>query len=131
MLTAIRHFTTRGIMWPILHINHNNFISEISSWSINITQRQLTTSPTNFFFGINLYPSPSENNQSLANDFSTFFCDKITKVMEALEPTSPDQIDTLYIKLEFQTELWLDVFKEVTLDYVVNLIKSIQTNHVN
>ena len=44
--------------------------------------------------------------------------------MEALEPTSPDQIDTSYIESEFQTELQLDAFKEVTSDYVVNLIKS-------
>ena len=46
--------------------------------------------------------------------------------MEALELTSPDEIDTSYIETEFQTELWLDTFKEVTSDYVVNLIKSSQ-----
>ena len=48
----------------------------------------------------------------------------VTKSPRLLEPTSPDQIDTLYIESEFQTELQLDVFKEVASDYVVNLIKS-------
>ena len=44
--------------------------------------------------------------------------------MKSLEPTSSDQTDTSYIESEFQTELQLDAFKEVTSDYVVNLIKS-------
>ena len=44
--------------------------------------------------------------------------------MKALEPTSPDQIDTSYIELEFKTELRLDAFKNVTSDYMVNLIES-------
>ena len=44
--------------------------------------------------------------------------------MEALEPTFRDKIDTSYIESEFQTELQLDAFEEVTSDCVVNLIKS-------
>ena len=70
-------------------------------------------------------PLPSSvNDQSLANDFSTFFCDKITKIMKALEQTSPEQIDTSYIETVFQIDLWLDSFKKVTSGYVFNLMKS-------
>ena len=44
--------------------------------------------------------------------------------MEALDLASPDQIDISNMESEFQTELRLDAFKEVTSDYVVDLIKS-------
>ena len=89
---AIRHFITRGIMWPILYVKHNKFMEHKydTKATYNLANKLL-------FWNEALALPSSVNNLSLANDISTFFCDKITKIMKALEPTSPDQIDTSYI----------------------------------
>ena len=123
MLTTIRHFTTWGVMWPILYVNHNKPISVIVHGTEIWHKGNLQPSQKLLFWNEALPLSPSVKHQSLANDFSVFFCDKIINIMEALEPTSPDQID-ICTELEFQTELLLDALKEVTSDYMVNCIKS-------
>ena len=69
-------------------------------------------------------PIPATDNiKELAQEFGNFFDAKITKIMNALAPTTPDQISSDYIECDFQTKYRLSSFRVPSLDELTTIIK--------
>ena len=73
-------------------------------------------------------PLPATDNiKELAQEFGNFFDAKITKIMNALAPTAPDQISSDYIECDFQTKYRLSSFRVPSLDELTTIIKKTAT----
>ena len=65
---------------------------------------------------------PYENPDSLAQEFSDYFQDKINTIMLQLNPTTDCPIDNRYIEMGFLTQHRLDEFNEVREEEVLKLL---------
>ena len=73
-------------------------------------------------------PLPATDNiKDLAQEFGNFFNAKITKIMNALAPTAPDQISSDHIECDFQTKYRLSSFRVPSLDELTTIIKKTAT----
>ena len=66
----------------------------------------------------------TDDNQSLANEFNTFFCEKIDKIMANLKPTSECPINDKYIEKSYMTTHRMKNFTKIPEDNIEKLLKS-------
>ena len=72
-------------------------------------------------------PLPAyEDKGDLANDFSSFFINKIDKIMEKLKATSVLTEENSYTESEFLTENRMSTFQQLSVDEVCKLINSVE-----
>ena len=70
-------------------------------------------------------PLPAyEDKSNLANDFSSFFINKIDKIMEKLKVTSGLTEENSYTESEFLMEHQMLTFQQLSVDEVCKLINS-------
>ena len=75
-------------------------------------------------FGKEDLPLPATDNiKELAQEFGNFFDAKITKIMNALAPTAPDQISSDYIETKYR----LGSFRVPSLNELTTIIKKTAT----
>ena len=81
---------------------------------------------TNKLLGRNdQFPLPAyEDKSDLANDFSSFFINKIDKIMEKLKATSALTEENSYMESQFLTEHQMLTFQQLSVDEVCKLINS-------
>ena len=67
---------------------------------------------------------PTDDNQLLANEFNTFFHEKIDKIMANLKPTSECPINDKYIEKLYMTTHRMENFPVIPEDNIEKLFKS-------
>ena len=73
-------------------------------------------------------PLPATDNiKELAEELGNFFDAKITKITNALAPTTPDQISSDYIECDFQIKYKLSSFRVPSIDELTTIIKKTAT----
>ena len=84
-----------------------------------------------FYFPNNLLSSnnqlslpPTEDQVSLANEFSDFFTTRIKRIMNAVAPDDPLQINTRYLEKEYKTTDHFIDFTATTEEDILKLIKA-------
>ena len=67
----------------------------------------------------------SDDPTQLANEFNTYFMDKIEKIMAGLEPENPDtDINQDFIESDYITDVRLEEFEQLEIEDITQLVKS-------